>query len=127
MYNLTLWKPLEINAKSTLVDAIHDDCEGFRIIINILKSGGDKILIKSKDTLAYKNTKQMFLHGLWNNIDKSLGGNIFYIMENSEYLKDFHLMSEGFYSNLEIKHYCIYTLDDCIDLLCTEAPSVEWL
>jgi len=123
---LVKWNP--INGSSVLfVEAIHDDYEGFRVLLK--EDGGESRMLKIKfeSALSYKNTDESYMLKTWHNTSKEILGNIFYKIENSEYLSKFHEDSMNIYQDWKIKHFAIYTTQDCIDILSLQDPEIQWL
>ena len=109
------------------IEAIHDDYEGFRILIRS-NNLTDKILrITFSNHLSYRNTDESFLLKLWGHIDKETLGKTFYLVSNSTYIDFFNESTENLYKEWKIIHYAIYTTSDCIDILSDQPPIIEWL
>ena len=109
------------------VEGIHDDFEGFRIL---LKGGSNdsKILRISFDFyLSYRNTDESYLSKIWCSLKDTDGGNLYTVL-NSSYLEYLNETSAGLFpEKWTITHYAIYTTDDCLDVLAYQDPVVEWL
>lgn len=123
----TLWKPIEDLPKPMYVEAIHDDYEGFRILLKGEEVSSRMIRISFEGKLSYRNTDESYLLKIWNSMEKELAGENFYIVENSSYIDFFNEMTGNLYSDWKIKHYAIYTISDCIDVLSTNPPIIEWI
>jgi hypothetical protein len=123
----TLWKPIDNLPKPVYVEAIHDDYEGFRILLRGDDLSSGVLRISFEDKLSYRNTDESYLLKNWNSMAKELAGENFYIIENSSYIDFFNDMTGHLYSDWQIKHYAIYTVSDCIDIISISPPVVEWL
>lgn len=121
------WIPLEGLPKVMYIEALHDDYEGFRILLKGETSDSAMLRISFEDKLSYKNTDESYLLEIWHTAEKDILGRTFYMIDNSTYVDFFNEMTHGLYSDWRIKHYAIYTVSDCIDIISVKPPSVEWL
>lgn len=119
------WTPIDGLVAPLYLEALHDDYEGFRLL---LKGGSeqDKVLRITFDrALSYRNTDE---GDLLKTINKqNSGGWSLYIVSNSDYLKWFSEESQSIHEDEDIIHYAIYTPNDCLDVLSSYPPKVEWL
>jgi len=123
--NIIKWEAgFEIPSNSEVLKII-DDTEGLKILLKELDSKR-VFQIFFSDSLAYRNMNESYLLKIWSSIDDNILGNILYKIENSSYIDYFNDMSLGLYSSWEIKHYAIHTGQDCIDVLTTVPPVVEY-
>lgn len=59
------------------------------------------------------------------NNDRSYFKNdLIYVVENSVLSKLFEIETYGFYSDIQLKHYCIVTDQDVVDVLSTSEPLI---
>lgn len=120
------WEPVKDIPSSLLCEGLHDDYEGFRVL---LKGSGDKACtfrIVFGTALAYRNIDEGDLQKTLHSIVCTEPCSLF-IVENSTWLKWFQEESYGIHDDEEIIHYAIYTENDCIDILSAYPPVVEWL
>ncbi len=113
--------------KNYSIEAIHDDYEGFRILLrsDILT---DKVLkITFNNHVSYRNTDESFLLKLFGNTDEKLLGKTFYLVCNSDYVDFFNESTMNLYTDWDVIHYAIYTISDCIDILSDQPPIIEWI
>lgn len=120
------WEPLQGIPEKLYCEAIHDDCEGFRIILQGEKTGSGMIKILFNPAIAYRNIDESYLIKTLSRIS-SLEKSSLYIVENSKWTKWFHEESYDVYDDRKIIHYSIITPGDCIDILAEYSPNVEWL
>jgi len=123
---LNVWPILSDYPKRMFVEAIHDDWEGFRIILADVEFK-TRIRISFINKLSYRNTGEGFLLQLWETTEEKKLGNTFYLISNSTYIDFFNEMSYGLYKEKEIKHYAIYSDSDCIDVLSITEPIINLL
>jgi hypothetical protein len=125
---LKVWKPIEDLPPQMFVEALHDDYEGFRILLKGESFDAKTLRIGFEDRLSYRNIDADYLSKYWASFLPVHVTEVFYIVENSALVDEFLCTSEGLYpSNWTITHYAIYTQQDCIDVLSYHPPSVEWL
>jgi hypothetical protein len=119
------WIPIDNLVEPLYLEAVHDDHEGFRLLLKG-SSDQDKVLrITFDPALSYRNTDEGDLLKTINGQD--FGGWSLYIVSNSGYLKWFSEESHGIHEDEDIIHYAIYTPNDCLDVLSAYPPKVEWL
>ncbi len=123
----SVWEPITGIQKPMFVDGLYDDYEGFRILLRGEALSANVLRIGFEAHLSYRNTDESFMLKVWNSIPQGQLGEIFYIIENSDYIKSFNEMTGNLYDDWSITHYGIYTTSDCIDIISTDIPTVEWL
>ncbi len=105
---------------------IEDNNEGLFIYMKEARVGSPKeFLIKFDPYICYRNTDERYrarTFALTGGFSHSLN-----IVNNSAWLKEFHLESEGYYAEDEIIHYSIITDADCIDVLSEFPPEFVFL
>ena len=119
------WIPIEGLSGNLYLEGLHDDYEGFRLLLKE-ESNQQRILrITFDPALSYRNTDE---GGLLRTIgNKDLGTWSLFIVENSDYLMWFNEESYGIHQLENIIHYAIYTPNDCLDILSIYPPKVKWL
>jgi hypothetical protein len=124
---LTPWQPLSNVTLPLYVEALHDDNDGFKILLRG-ESATSRILRISFDApLSYRNTNESYLLELWHSTDAKNLGKVFYFVENSSYIDFFNNMTENIYLDWDVNHYAVYTIADCVDILSSNAPIVGWM
>jgi hypothetical protein len=110
-------------AKDLTIEGVHDDWEGFRILVSPYL-GARLVRIAFDEPAAYLRRDESDLQG-----DRvrstGLGRGNFYIVRNSEFLDRF--LRDALRSRGSLNHYAIYSGVDCIDVLADEPPSIEEL
>ena len=123
MLKIKKWVPFEdLNFDRWYCEGLHDDYEGFRVLLTGEEKPEPIVRLLFEYVYFYQNRDEgKFL------VHEPSEGNYefphpFYILENSKLLKRFHEESAGIYAEYPIKHYAIYTTNDCIDVLSIDAP-----
>ncbi len=124
--NFTKWEPLPEISSHLTCEGLHDDYEGFRILLKGTEPDSLTLRITFDPALAYRNVDEGDLLQTISEI-KSPGESSLFIVKNSSWKKWFNEESSGLHNDDDIIHYAIYTADDCIDVLSAFAPNVEWL
>jgi len=109
------------------IEAIHDDYEGFRILLQGENKNSNMLRIVFDNKLSYRNTNESYLLKIWHTNRKEILGKVFYIISNSSYIDFFHEMTGNIYNDWNLKHYAIYTITDCLDIISCYPPKIEWL
>lgn len=122
----TVWRPVEGVPARLYCEAIHDDYEGFRILLRGEDANSSVLRITFDPALAYRNIDEGNLLRTLVKVDNIRESSLFTV-ENSTWIEWFREESDGIYEGREIVHYAIYTPNDCIDVLAEFDPLVEWL
>ncbi len=120
------WTPLESIPDRLHCEAIHDDYEGFRILLRGEEANSRTLRLVFESPLAYRNIDEGSLLRTLNLI-KDREKSSLYIVGNSPWVKWFHEESLGIYEGRKLIHYALITANDCIDVLTEFEPQVEWL
>lgn len=120
------WDPLDDIPETLNCEGIHDDYEGFRILLKDAGGSGAVLRIKFDFLRSYRKSDEGDLLKTISN-NRHIGKSTLFLVENSSYVNWFHEETIGIHLNRVIKHYAIYTSNDCIDVLSDAEPIVEWL
>lgn len=119
------WEPLVNIPRILHCEGLHDDYEGFRILLR--KDNYSPVLrILFPTTRFYKKSDEGDLLRTIASINDP-GRSTLFMVENSSWVKWFHEETFDVFKDKDIKHFAIYTPDDCIDVLSEFEPKVEWL
>ena len=123
IYNI--WKPFEDIPRTLYCEGIHDDHEGFRILLR--ENECSPVLRIMFDAVrSYRNSDEGDLLRTVASINDPGRSSLFKV-DNSSWVEWFHEETFDIHKDREIKHFAIYTPNDCIDVLSVFEPKVEWL
>jgi len=126
---LKIWTPLEGISERLSLEALHDDYEGVRLLLEGDEPNNQTLRITFDPSLVYRNIDEMdymkSLHTFQGR--EHLGKWALFTVENSDFVKWFNEESHGTHENENIVHYAVLTLNDCIDVISSQPPKVEWL
>lgn len=125
--NLVLWEPLPDLPKIDSVDALMDDWEGFRILLRATDLTKPMLRVRFEAAMCYRSMEESYFLNGYGPIPEDWFGKTFFKVEDSSFLSQFHEISSRVYEDWNITHFGIYAPNDCIDVLATSEPSVEWL
>jgi hypothetical protein len=110
------------------IEALHDDHEGFRLILRLEPYSNRRWRFWFREALLYESTSESFrLSGSSERKQEpSQPHHHFFTVEDSSLLADFHRSSCGIYRDWPIKHYAIYS-ETCVDVLSKEPPVIDEL
>jgi hypothetical protein len=109
-------------------NAIHDNSEGFRIL---LEANCDRLSNKQALRIRFPLAGPMYYHRADESFllsPESTIGNpsaTFQRTRASDLIERFHMFSCNFYREDSIVHYCIYTVNECIEVLSVVEPFCE--
>jgi hypothetical protein len=117
------WNPLPAFAGQRLYcEAVHDDWEGFRIWFRSADGGG-MLVAAFHDVLFYACSDEgKRLAEIANEVPLQFP-HVFWTVEDSALIAEFHRQSCGTTTDLKITHYAFLSASDCVDVLAIEAPS----
>jgi hypothetical protein len=126
---LIKWSPVEGIPKVLYVEGLHDDYEGFRILLKGEGSKSRMLRITFDPALAYRNVddgdRLKSLSEWAGDEDWSL-----FTIENSAFIDWFIDENHPKYDRYDrenIVHYSIMTPNDIVDVISEFKPKVEWL
>jgi len=120
------WEPLSDLPDEMYLEGLHDDYEGFRLLLKGASGNRKMLRISFDSSLAYRNINEGdFLKTVEDS--EGLTKWCLFTVENSAYEKWFHEQSYNIHASEDIVHYAIYTPNDCVDILSAYPPQVEWL
>lgn len=119
------WTPIDNIPQRLYCEGIHDDYEGFRVLLR--ENDKTPILRIMFDFVrVYRKLDESDLLRTVASIKIQKKTPLF-IVDNSSLVEWFNEESYGIYKDKDIKHFAIYTSNDCIDILSEFEPKVEWL
>jgi hypothetical protein len=124
---LKVWIPIEAAPTPMYVEGLHDDYNGLQILLKGESATSGVLQIIFEDKVSYRNTNENYLLNIWDATERDILGKIFYNVENSSYIEYLNVMSKNIYADWQLKHFAIYTVSDCIDIICATFPTVKWL
>jgi hypothetical protein len=104
---------------STTIAAIHDDWEGFRVILTAPNCPDTRVYIPEGCLVQYRVYGEIGLAGL--DHGGVVAGHSFYKSDSSPLLSEALRMNSAAYGRPAL-HYAIYTGDRCIDIVSTGEP-----
>jgi hypothetical protein len=119
------WNPISHLADQRLyVDAVHDDWEGFRIWFTSDNSKAGVVAIaRFESQLLYTSSDESFRLSGIRNEEPLKFPHLFWTVDESELIQEFHRQSVNIYADWKINHYAFLAASDCIDVLSVEEPS----
>ena len=102
---------------------LSDSGDGFNIQVYAIDDHEKIINIFFKSTIAYRSIDEGNRLKLWSEV--SMDEDVFiYTVEDSEFIKYFHIQSKNTHEYEEFKHYFIMTTDDCFDVISKDEISI---
>ncbi len=125
---LVKWEPIEKIEKEMYLEGLHDDWEGFRLLLRGVEKSSGMLRITFDPAWSYRYIDEGDYLKSLGELSKYIDGAWpLYIVENSKYIEWFNEESLGMHKDDDIVHYAIYTPVDLVDVLSAFPPKVEWL
>jgi hypothetical protein len=120
------WEPLSDIERVLYVEAIHDDTEGFRILLRGTQPTSPVLRIHFESYVAYRNVNESYRNRTWQ--DESLTRDLPSLLKvcHSKWARWASQEASGAVGPEEMIHYAIYTPEDCVDVLALSEPVVDW-
>lgn len=126
MKKIIKWEPFpEEKSKRFYCEGVHDDYEGFRILIKNDETSAPMLRLSFENALLYQNRDESYYFHHPNMQGEFEFPHPFYLLENSDLISEFHSGCSEIYRDWDIKHFAIYTCNDCIDVLSVNEPKAE--
>lgn len=120
------WDPVQGVPSRMYCDAIHDDHEGFRILLRPEDPTCSTLRIRFEGAIGYRNVNESYRQRTWSRFDGEGLGSLFCVA-NSDWVDWIKKESAGVLDNSNVVHYAILTDEDCIEVVSEFPPDVEWL
>lgn len=130
MNQYEIWKPLahEGIPNELYIDAIHQDAEGFRILIGGRNELGMSIFrLKFESYIGYRNFDESYRLMSLDKIPVSCREWGLFKTTDSSFINWIIEESGGRYSKGELLHFIVVTQNDIVDVIALEEPIVEEL
>ncbi|QQR49648.1 hypothetical protein IPF37_02285 [bacterium] len=127
------WKPLEVAPKRYLLDCIIDVEEVLEIVLSDMEGNAKKIrIIFEGSVVAYRYTYETFRMHTLHMLKQRYGSDFytkcdFFQVIDSEYLSWVSEQLHGVGDMASLKHFCLYGLEDVIDIIADCEPRVEFI
>ena len=121
------WNPIpQFENKCLYLEAVHDDCEGFRLWFSDEESKLNIVLIvKFDDVFLYTTSNESYRLSAVDSEAEMKFPHLFWKIEDSDLIKEFHRQSLKIYEDFEIQHFAFLSGEDCIDILSVSEPNFE--
>ncbi len=118
--------PLDVELpKEPTLEGFYADWEGVRVLIKDINKNASTGMLRIHfgcSVFAYRVIDEGdHLLTAYSNVG------LIAIVKNSEYLEWFHRESCGVRKGQNLKHYAIHTTNECIDIIDSKLPKIEWL
>lgn len=122
------WMPIEGLERELWVEAVHDDYEGFRILMKGSSPSSATLCIHFKHYYLYRNVDETYRMKLWQEGNFEERNWALYTTTSSQLIEWFNEENDGVQDKGEMMHYLIKTGADVIEVLTNRnAPDVKWL
>jgi hypothetical protein len=108
------------------IEAIHDDWEGFRVLVTPDSTIVERPVRISFDPIAYRNSDERNRTRTWMS-EGYKGTGSFWVISNSEFIAQLVRDSSEVLDAADLTHFAIFTTTDCLDVVVEFAPTAERL
>ncbi len=119
------WQPIDGLAPKMFLDAMHDDREGFRLILKALDPKFRELRILFDAPLCHRGTQEKYLLRTIYEANSIYPWPIF-IVHNSRYARWFYAQATDAIDK-DGHHYHIAAMDQIVDVLSARPPILSWL
>lgn len=109
-----------------VVERLIDDDSGINVWLRL--RGVSRLLrVRFESVVAYRNINESYRLSTWSAMDgHGWGGNCITV-ENSRWIDWLREEAGGVLDSVALMHYCIFTDEDCIDVVTEFEPDVQWV
>ncbi|MGO9171615.1 MAG: hypothetical protein ACLP7P_06580 [Rhodomicrobium sp.] len=119
------WEAIEGLAPKMFLEAMHDDREGFRLILKSPEANSKALRIRFDAPLCYRGTQEPYLlRRIYE--DHAIYPWPIFIVRNSRYARWFYSQAADALDK-DSNHYHIAAMDQMIDVLSPIPPVLTWL
>jgi hypothetical protein len=108
------------DVRSTVIASVKDDWEGFRLILTGSNCPDTRVSVPAGAVVLYRVYDESGLIG--REIQGIAPNHCFYTIESSPLLAECWRMFSGIRDADTMRHYAIYTLGRCVDIVSTREP-----
>ena len=121
----TRWQPHRKLNSQPIVERIFDDDTGLNVLLKLVDERESQLLLRFESSVAYRNINESYRLRTWNRINSERWDGGCYILENSKFVAWLKKEAGGILDDISLIHYCIFTDEDCIDVVTEFQPVVE--
>ncbi len=118
-----IWKPISSGGSAPHVECIVDGENGLIISLVFEKDDGHQLVFESM--VAYRNINESYRDKTWIKWDKLKASSSFFTVSNSPWIDWLKTESNGVLDHIHLTHYCIFTDEDCVEIVTEFAPEVH--
>ena len=124
--NYKIWDETREWPSILYLHGLHDDCEGFRLVLEDKVLNGCTYLLVFDTCLTYQKTDKGYCHNSLRDLirDNRTEFKAVYVVENSEWITSFLKDNPGGHLPGNLIHFAIVTQDDWIDIIALKEPVV---
>ncbi len=119
------WEPIGGLTEKMYLEAMHDDREGFRIILRSKEPNARLLRILFEEPICYRGAQETYLLRQLYDYHPIYPWPIF-IVKNSRYASWFYAQLNGLLPEAG-RHYHIAAMDEMIDVISVRPPIITWL
>jgi hypothetical protein len=118
------WNPFGSVVGAVAIEGLSDvGDEPFCITLRLIRDPDQRLRLLWERPHAYRNIDESYRVDLWQTF--ATYGHPFWIVRDSDWIKEFRASSGGVADRVNLQHYAIYTDDDCIDVLSATPPTTQ--
>lgn len=122
-----LWSPCPGTPNRLQIDSLNDGKDGLEVVLCLFDDTSYRLTILFERPIAYRSIDESFRLRTWNLQAGTRTGSLMTV-QNSAWIEWLLKESCGVTDMFEnLAHYCIFTDDNCIDILSPTEPKVKVL
>jgi hypothetical protein len=127
------WEPVPNLVNRYYIDSVHNDSNGFTIVLSEDRIVTNKVYIRFKDWVnAYRQTDETFRANLIHELHEKYGAKFysqwsFFKVRNSSYISWLSAESSTISDNFELTHFVVFDPNNVIDVVAGYEPTIEFM
>lgn len=119
------WDLLPDLTSETIINRVVDDFDGLRIDLRVTDNKHSILLqLWFESYVAYRNINESFRSRTWEDIEFERWSANLYLIEKSRWLAWLKEEAGGVLDYVNLKHYAIYTNEDCFEVATEFEPEI---
>ena len=127
------WEPVPDLASRYYIDSVHNDSNGFTIVLSEDRIVTNKVYVRFKDWVnSYRQTDETFRAYLIHKLHEKYGVAFysqwsFFKVHNSSYISWLSAESSTISDNFELIHFVVFDPNNVIDIIAGYEPTIEFV
>lgn len=122
-----VWAPLDDIPLSLIFVSLHDEATGVRVILGTEEPEPRLLQVTFRTPIGYRVINESHRTRTWLQLAGSKRGSSLLVVRHSMWVEWLVAESSGAQDAADLRHFAIFTADECVDVVCVSQPMAEWV